>query len=188
MTESPIENPSQKVPEHDKTPGGPRATASRAAEIPMSDVRLERRNDGRVWLLRPGVEAVPVMVRRPFPWTAPNRFLSLADSEENEILLIANPEDLDADSRKVLEAEAREIGFILEIESVDEIVTEYEIRNWKVRTRQGSCVFQTKRDEWPIPLRQGGYLIRSIDGNVFHVRELEELDEKSQKILWAYID
>ena len=72
--------------------------------------------------------------------------------------------------------------------SVQSMTDEFEIRNWKVATRQGDCTFQSKIGEWPHQTPMGGLLIRDVAGNLFHIPKPRELDADSQKILWAFID
>ncbi|MFW5864335.1 MAG: DUF1854 domain-containing protein [bacterium] len=151
------------------------------------EMHIERRIDGRLYLVE-GDVARAVKARRPFPWSAPDRYISLADDDDNEIRLIAALGELDEESRKLIEAELREICFMIEVTGVESIDSEFEIRNWKVRTRQGHCLFQTKEDRWPIPLAQGGYLIQSIDSNLFYIPDPRGMDEKSRKLLWAFTD
>ncbi|MBN1517204.1 DUF1854 domain-containing protein [Candidatus Sumerlaeota bacterium] len=154
----------------------------------MNPLKLEQKNDGMLWLIREDDEDVAVKVRRAFPWSAPDRFISLCDEKDHEVAMIDQLDDLEPEERQLIEQALMEAGFILDIEAIDEIDNEYEIRNWKVRTRQGPITFQTKHDEWPRPLQQGGYLIRGIEGLVLRFPEPETMDEKSRKILWAYAD
>jgi hypothetical protein len=64
---------------------------------------------------------------------------------------------------------------------------EFELRRWRVRTRQGERSFQTRLDEWPRPTPGGGLLIRDLAGDLYHVPEVAALDEKSRRLLWAFI-
>lgn len=151
-------------------------------------LRLERRADQQIWLVREGADDVAVRVRRPFPWSMPGRYFSLCDEKDNEVALIVDEDDLDPDSRRVLEEALQETRFLFEVEGIEAIETEFEIRNWKVRTRQGFCTFQTKHDEWPHPLPQGGFVLRGIEGNLFHIPDLDQMDEKSRKLMWDFTD
>ena len=71
------------------------------------------------------------------------------------------------------------------IESVDE---EVEIRIWKVRTRQGPRSFQTRLDDWPREVPGGGFLIRDVAGDLYHVADPRGLDEASRALLWAFVE
>jgi hypothetical protein len=155
---------------------------------PAGPIRLERRGDGRLHLLRAGRDAVVVTLARPFPWTAPGEYVVLLNEKHQEEALIRNLGELDADTQSVLRTALAEASFVLEITAVHAIKTEFELRNWRVTTRQGPYVFQTKTDEWPQEIGEGEFVIGDLDGNLFHIADLEALDRQSQKLLWPFID
>jgi len=148
---------------------------------------LERRADGQLWAERRGV-AQPVWVRRCFPWSQPGRFISLRDHEKDEFALIRDLDELDPDSRGVLEAALIEAGFVLEVLRVLGVDEEVEIRNWKVETVQGERTFQTRLDDWPRQMPGGALLIRDVAGDLYHVADPSALDETSRQLLWAFVD
>ena len=150
-------------------------------------LRLERGADGRLVALQGG-EPVVVRVCRCFPWSDPGKYLSLRDEKDNEIALVGDVGELPASSRRLLEDAVAEAGFVLEIEAVEEVEEEVEIRNWKVRTRHGPRRFQTRLDDWPRRTPCGGLLIRDVADDLLYVRDPETLDEKSQELLWAFLD
>jgi hypothetical protein len=156
-------------------------------ELEALELRLERGADGQLWAST-GLRSQPVVVRRCFPWTAPARFVSLRDAEEEEVALVRDLAELDPDSRAALEASLVEAGFVLEIVGVDDVDDEIEIRTFRVRTLQGPRRFQTLRDEWPRPLPGGGILLRDVAGDLYLVRDLEALDPASRAKLWALVD
>src|SRR3989442_8165187 len=104
---------------------------------------LERRADGRLWAVR-GDSARAVWVRRCFPWSDPERFLSLRDDAEEEFALVRDPAELDAESRGVLEAALVAAGFVFAITRVVAIDEEVEIRHWRGGTRPGGRAFSTR--------------------------------------------
>jgi hypothetical protein len=159
-------------------------TMSRKPE--SEEVEL-RRSDGQLWAVL-GLDAVPVWVHRCFPWTAPGRFVSLRDQEEEEVALVRDLSELEPESRRVLESALLEAGFVLEVESVESIEDEIEIRTFRVRTRQGSRRFQTLRDEWPRPMPGGGILLRDVAGDLYLVRDPQALDRASRDRLWPLLD
>jgi len=150
-------------------------------------LRLERRVDGQLWATK-GAREEPVTILCCFPWTDPGRFLSLRDREEEEFALVPDIGALDVDSRDALAQTLAEAGFVLEIVAVTACEEEVEIRNWKVRTRQGPRTFQTKRDEWPREIPGGGLLIRDVAGDLYYVDDPGSLDAKSRALLWVFVD
>ena len=150
-------------------------------------VVLERRMDGQLWATARGEER-PVVVRRCFPWSEPQDFISLRDLDENEFALIRAPTELDAASRNALEDALAEAGFVLEIVAIESVTEEIEIRHWKVETVQGPRSFQTQLDDWPRTVPSGGTLIRDVAGDLYYIKDPSSLDKKSRVLLWAFVD
>ena len=66
--------------------------------------RIERVDLYLVRLIRAdGSVLEPLEPRRLFPFTDPSKYVSLLDTEEKEVALIRDMNDLDRDSAKVLE-------------------------------------------------------------------------------------
>ena len=61
----------------------------------------------------------------------------MCNYQGQEITLIKNLRSLDDESRTAVETALSESAFIMDIEKIISIETEYEIRNWQVITRQG---------------------------------------------------
>jgi len=148
---------------------------------------LERRRDGQLWLSRNGC-ACAVQVARCFPWSARTQFISLRDEDRREVCLIEDPAALDPASRATLEDALIEADFVLEIESIEDIDEEIEIRCWEVTTNRGARKFQTRRDEWPRIVPGGGVLIRDVAGDLYYIAQAEALDAKSQDLLDTFVD
>ena len=157
-----------------------------AAQLEL-DLQLERRKDGQLWARR-GSEAKPVWVRRCFPWSEPTRYVSLRDREQNEFALVPDVRDLEEGSREALEEALAEAGFVMEVERIDDVDEEVEIRVWKVTTRQGERSFQTRLDDWPREVPGGGYVIRDVAGDLYYIESPSALDAHSRELLWAYVE
>jgi hypothetical protein len=155
--------------------------------LPPSALRLSRRQDGQ-YAAEWGAHHVVVQVTRCFPWTEPGRHISLRDADERELCFVNQLEDLDPESRTVLQQALAEVSFVIEITGIEALQEEYEIRTWRVHTVQGSRSFQTKRDEWPQEMPNGGLLIRDVAGDLFFIRQLDGLDAESRKRLAWYVD
>jgi uncharacterized protein DUF1854 len=140
----------------------------------------------RLWLRR-GESPTRVKPVRCFPWSAPGELVSLRDEGGSEQLLVERLQDLDALSARALETALLGTGFVLDVQRVESIDEDYEIRIWKTQTRHGRRTFQTKLDEWPWASPDGGYLVRDLAGDLFRIPPLEALDERSRRLLWAYV-
>lgn len=148
--------------------------------------RLEWRQSGLV-MIGEGGTAIPVRARRCFPWSEPDRYVSIRDEMENEIALATDLGELDPASRAAVERSLDEADFVMDIERIESVTEESEVRNWKVATRQGLRSFQTKRDEWPRQMPGGGLLIRDVAGDIYRIAAPDSLDEGSRRRLWAFV-
>ena len=153
----------------------------------FASVSLWNGKDGQLFAQTP---KGPVSVRavRCFPWSSPGRYVSLRDADEDEVALVRDLSELDPVSKRALTLALLEAGFVFEIEAVDDVVEEIEIRTFKVRTKQGPRRFQTLRDEWPRDLPGGGLLIQDVVGDLYLVRSPGSLDVRSRQKLWAFVD
>ncbi|MDH5676800.1 MAG: DUF1854 domain-containing protein [Myxococcales bacterium] len=161
----------------------PRTTSAR----PRPARSLERRPDGRLWLIEDGQERA-VRPVRCFPWSAPDHHVSLRDDECRELAYIADPSDLDSGSRRALELALEDAGLILRVTAIEAVEEDYEIRCWSVTTRSGPRSFQTRLETWPRPVPGGGLVLEDVAGDLFWIPEPKELDARSRKLLWAYVD
>ncbi len=150
-------------------------------------VELWRGEDGQLWA-RSGEGPEAVRPVRCFPWSEPARFVSLRNVEDEEVALVRDLSELKPGSRRALTLSLLEAGFVLEIEAVEEVEEEIEIRTFRVRTGQGRRRFQTLRDDWPQELPSGGLLIRDVAGDLYLVRNPGGLDARSRRLLWAFVD
>lgn len=148
---------------------------------------LEKRADGRLWALL-AERAAPVKIRRCFPWTFPERYISLQTDENEELAFVADPETLDLASRSALSQALAEVGFVFLITRVDAVEEDFELRCFKVETPQGSRAFQTALDAWPRETPDGGLLIEDVAGDVFRIEHPETLDPKSRELVWELVD
>ncbi len=152
----------------------------------MSKPTLIHLPDGQLALqTEHGPEAV--QISPCFPWTAPGKFLSLRNSEGEELCFLESPEVLDEASRKLLEQEiAQSTGTFL-ITSIQTLKKEIELRCWEVTTSRGPRSFQTELDEWPRALPDGSFLIEDLFGDLYVISSLDKLDPVSAKLFWPLI-
>jgi hypothetical protein len=148
---------------------------------------LTRHADGRLWFGL-GEEARAVTVLRCFPWSEPGRYVSLRDDDGVERALVTDPAELDSRSREALESALAEAGFLLDVTEIRSVEEEVEVRDWQVETRQGPRRFQTRLDDWPRPLPGGGFLLRDVGGDLYRLPEPEDMDGRSQTLLWPFVD
>ncbi|NIA14305.1 MAG: DUF1854 domain-containing protein [Nitrospiraceae bacterium] len=159
------------------------------ADLPVDPARIQvgRDADGQFRARWDGHSAV-VRVTRCFPWTDAGRHISLRDDDDDEVALVTQLDELDDESRTMVERALAEAAFVLEITRVDALDEEFEIRQWKVQTKQGARTFQTRRDEWPRRVGDHGLLVREVAGDLFYIDNPEALDSASRRLLSVFLD
>lgn len=150
-------------------------------------LRLSRSPDGRTMVERNG-EWVAVRVSSCFPWSAPDTYLSLRDSENIELALIPSLDDMNDGDRAILTQALRDAAFAFQVTRVVLVKKEFEIRQWEVICVEGPRVFQTKVDDWPRPLPPHGLLITDVTGDVYVIPDWTALDKQSRRELAPFVE
>ncbi len=161
--------------------------AADAEPGPRRGVVLERRVDGKLWLVRKEGD-VAVELVRCFPWTSPRRYLSLRDPEGEEQAFVADAVELDPASRRAVEATLARSSFVLEVVRILAVEEDFELRSWRVETTHGPRTLQTPLDGWPREIDAGGLVIEDVYGDLYRISDAERLDPKSKRLLWAFVD
>ncbi|HEY6078288.1 MAG TPA: DUF1854 domain-containing protein [Polyangiaceae bacterium] len=178
----------QSIIINEAEPRRSRPTAPSESEAPVTaSLTLERRADGRLWALVRERSAA-VKLRRCFPWTAPERYISLQTDDNEELAFVADPAELDSASQAALSRALAEVGFVLQIQRVHSVKEDFELRCFVVDTPQGRRTFQTALDAWPRETPDGGLLIEDVAGDLFRIDDPETLDEKSRNLVWELVD
>lgn len=159
-------------------------------QLPAGDLPvLQRRHDGRLILVikkEDESQSIPVTLRPCFPWSEPRRFLSLRDDENNERALILDLDELDAESRQLIEGTLAEARFTFTIERIHRIDRDFDLRIWRVKTSQGERSFLTEDDGFPRDRPDGSIVFHDLMGDLYVVPDPEALDKHSRDLLWAW--
>lgn len=153
----------------------------------MSLAKLQTGEDGRLQAFADG-EWKPVQVHRCFPWTEPEHFISLRDTDGKEVALVDDPASLDEASRAAVQKALAMAAFVFEITSIDDIRQDIELRVWSVKTDKGARRFQTELDAWPDSVPGGGWLLRDVTGDLYRFPPIEKMDRATRKKFWAFQD
>ncbi len=143
---------------------------------------------GNLKLLRPGEEAVEkVRIRRAFPWSKPDEFISIRNSEGKELLLLETLAGVAPSVRETIERQLGDTIFIPTITRVDKIDVTFGFQQWHVQTDRGPAEFRVQEREDIRFLPDGRYSIRDADGNIYAMRPRQEMDEHSRRALGPLI-
>ncbi|RYG49761.1 DUF1854 domain-containing protein [bacterium] len=152
--------------------------------VPPSALRL-RRPEGRVDLIAEITGEAPVegvRVRRAFPMSRPDEFLSLRDKEGKEIAILEKVEGLDEESLRVLREDLDRRYFTPEIERIHSLKLEAGMWRFNVVTGRGPIEFFVRnwRDS-AYEVKPNRWHIFSVDGARYEIPDVEALDPESRR-------
>jgi hypothetical protein len=163
-----------------------------SAEAQANAWQLHRNDEGRLVMLRPHEEPAqqetPIQIAACFPWSHPQQFISLRDDKGHELCLIEALDELEAERRRLVEEELALRNFLPRVLEIKSIADQMEFFHWEVITTAGARSFLTRRHERPRQLRNGQMLIKDICNDIYVVSRSEDMDPKSLKLLWVYLD
>ena len=146
----------------------------RVFRAPKNTVRMTVRDERSYIRVRP-VNASPM--------AHSDQYVSLLDIKNEEVAFIRDMNDLDEDSRKVIEEELAHRYLRATIERVNSIQMEYGVTYWDVMTDRGKREFVIRGHEnthWASDTR---LLLTDVDGNRFEVIDYTQLDAQSVRLI-----
>jgi hypothetical protein len=138
-----------------------------------------RREDGFV---QEGV--VPV---RAFPIQAPDDGIALVNGDGAEVAWIERLSDLAPATRALIEEELAGREFMPEISRIESVTSFATPCTWSVVTDRGTTSFVLRGEEDIRRVGANGLLVSDSHGIQFLVRDMQELDKHSRKILDRFL-
>lgn len=153
-----------------------------------ANFQLERDRYGRLVLTAENGErhegVTPV---RAFPIAAPDEGISLVNFEGHEVGWAERIADLPDGVRGLIEEELASREFVPEIERIASVSSFACPSVWQVQTNRGSAELTLKGEEDIRRLSRTRLLIADSHGIQFLVRDLNELDRHSRKLLDRFL-
>lgn len=129
-----------------------------------------------------------VGVLRAFPLSEPNHFLSVRDSANKEIGLIMDPDELETESRKLVQQDLDRRYLVPIVMRIVAAKERFGTVDWTLETDRGICRFTTRNLRENVQRPAPGRIILSdVDGNRYDIRNLEELSGPSQDLLFRHM-
>lgn len=156
----------------------------------MSNVnfQLERDTFGRLVLTEAnGTRHEGVTPVRAFPIAAPDEGLSLINFEGHEVGWVDAVAQLPANIRQLVEDELSSREFVPEIQHIATVSSFACPSTWQVETNRGAAQLILKGEEDIRRLTRTRLLIADANGIQFLVRDLEQLDRNSRKLLDRFL-
>ena len=124
--------------------------------------------------------------RRIFPYTFPDKYVSLLNSDEKEVALIPSLSELGEASREAIELCLKEYYMVPRVTEILTVEDSRAMLRFKVRTENGVVRFQIQNRHSDIKEKNGVMFMRDSNDNRYRI-DIEKLDEKSYKKVLAYI-
>lgn len=176
--------PEPPTPLPSTTPTSTLATPGLPAAEPTPEFDLRFDPKTRVVLVRPGHDDVPdVRVRRAFPWSMPDQYLSIRSKEGKELLLVRDLHALPADLQTRLREAIRLSTFIPRIRRVLDLKMQFGHQQWLVDTDRGEISFRVQEREDIKTHADGRRSVKDAEGNTYELPPDDQLDPASRKLL-----
>jgi hypothetical protein len=129
-----------------------------------------------------------VCLTRCFPISAGERFIALRTHRGEELGIVRDVTELDAQSQQALRAELERSYFRPQITRVHAITERFHVPRWEVETDRGPRVFEIRSTRRDLRVLGGGrVLIRDADGNLYEIPDHRRLDPQSHAIVEEHI-
>lgn len=154
----------------------------------MSDFKLHRNSSGQlVYTSRDGNVQEGVVPVHAFPISAPAEGVALVNRDGHELAWIDNWPGLPVDIRTLLEQELASREFIPEINKIRSVSTFATPSVWEVDTDRGSTTLILKGEDDIRRLNHASLLIADSNGIHFLIRDTQQLDRNSRKLLDRFL-
>ena len=119
-------------------------------------------------------------VRRAFPWSDKQHYISIRSSEGKELVLVEDLSSLDAPQRAMLEKWLDDNTFIPRVTRINHVDVRFGFQQWNVQTDRGKADFRVQEREDIRFHPDGRFSIKDADGNMYEMPRLDELDAHSR--------
>jgi ATP-binding cassette subfamily C protein len=116
---------------------------------------------------------------KPFPITFPE-YVIFRDSYSVDVCIIRNYNELDDDSKNILQSVLDKMYFIPKVVKIERIETSGDEFEWDIMTDKGARIFRTKGRMSIIPAGNR-VIITDVNDNVYEIEDVYRLDNKSRK-------
>ena len=151
-----------------------------------AELRASRPQDAVRPRVAIGEESVilAAQIKRVFPLSNPNEFLSIQDGAGKELGILRTVEGLEPGTRQIFSEELDRRYFTPKIEGIEYLKMEAGMWHFKVRTQRGPTEFFVRnwRDS-AFEIAPNRWQIHSVDGGRFDIPNLEALDAQSRKLM-----
>jgi hypothetical protein len=162
--------------------------ADNLALSPTVDFQLTHNLAGRlVFTASDGKISEGVYPVRAYPISAPEDGLSLLGEDGHELAWIASLVSLPSDMRSIIEQELAKREFMPEINRILHVSSFATPSTWQVDTNRGTAELILKAEDHIRRLTPTSLLVADSHGIHFIIRDIDQLDNHSRKLLDRFL-
>ena len=122
--------------------------------------------------------------KRAFPLSNPDTFISVQDPKDQEVGILESLDGMAPDQKSIILEELDRRYFTPVVNRIDELKQDAGMWKFVVQTQRGPAEFYVRnwRDSAHEASR-GRWQVSSVDGLRFEIRQVNELDDRSQNLL-----
>ncbi len=130
-----------------------------------------------------------ILAYRAFPFTEPDKFISIRDSEagNDEIGLISDLSDWPANLKDLIEEQLQLRYFVPEILRINNIKEEFGYAYWEVQTDKGDLKFTTSISNPIVRATPTRLFVNDLDKNRYEIKDLYGLSRKEKKMIDLFL-
>ena len=134
-----------------------------------------------------GREFKDLRVRKVFPLSGRAGYVSFQNKDGKETVMLAHPHKLERESREILEQALERMYYVATIIRVDSVTERMGVSQWQAQTDRGYAVFEVVDRQTIRRLPGGRVVLSDADGSRFEIKDVSELDERSQNLIRSEI-
>lgn len=146
--------------------------------------RFSRSKRGSLILQLGDEEHTDLKVRRAFPLEESDRYIGVFAAEDQELGLIEDPQQLDAQSRQVLLDELAKVYFQPQVLAFNSLNEEFGVLRGQIETTSGPRQLEIRSYRTNVRMLSGNRaVIEDVDGNRYLIANWRTLPQKTREIL-----
>ena len=156
--------------------------------INVDEIELRHSETGDTVAVIAGKQVTVGQVTSVFPISNKDHFISLRDEHGNEIGIVEQAHELDAESKRIVREELERSYFLPKITDVLSLEDHLNLYIFRVETDRGERSFEVRNPRQNVRAVGGGrYIIKDVDGNRYDIPKLGNLGPKSQNLLSEFV-
>ena len=129
-----------------------------------------------------------VSLHRMFPFNIPFKYISVLNTDSEEIGMISDLSIFDSETEALLKNELERKYYVCDLLSLISIKDRFGFSYWKAKGADADISFTIKDVHSSVRLDgHGNIMISDIDGNRYTLPPVEKLDAKSKKLIELYL-